>query len=328
MKQRLAISLAMLAAVLAVGTGGFMAIEHWSFLDALYMTVITVSTTGFREVSRLSPAGREFTIVLILVGVGALGYSLGTFIDFLVEGHLRGILEGRRMQTRISSLSGHYIVAGIGRVGSVVARTLAEEGTPFVVIDRCEECVERARGEGWLILDGDATEEEVLVAAGVKRAAGLITALDTDADNLFVTLTARTLNPDIFIVARSSAESSESKIRTAGANRVMTPSVIGGRRMATMALHPVVSDYLDLVSHGDELEFRLEELPVSGSATLSGRSIAEADVRSRTGAYILAIRGASGEMNSNPSPETTIRAGDKLIVLGTSEHLAALAGLL
>lgn len=328
MRQRLMLSLATLVAVLVVGTVGFMLIEGFTLVDALYMTVITVSTTGFREVGELSVTGRLFTIGLILAGVGALGYSLATFIEFLVEGHLRWMVEGRRMQTRIGSLSGHYIVAGIGRVGSIVARELAENGTEFVVIDRCPDCVDRARSEGWLILDGDATEESVLIASGVTRAAGLITALDTDADNLFVTLTARTLNPDIFIVARSSTESSESKIRTAGANRVMTPSVIGGRRMATMALHPVVSDYLDLVSHGDELEFRLEELEVSESSELVDVSIADAGVRAVTGAYILAIRGADGVMNSNPSPASPIRAHDKLIALGTGEQLAALGRLL
>ena len=328
MKRRLALSLGTLAGVLLVGTVGFMLIEGFSLLDALYMTVITVSTTGYREVAPLSEAGRVFTIGLILAGVGALGYSLGTFIDFMVEGHLRGIVEGHRMQTRIGSLSGHYIVAGIGRVGSIVARELAENGAQFVVIDKCPDCVERARAEGWLILAADATEEESLVTAGVRRAAGLITALDTDADNLFVTLSARTLNPDIFIVARSSTESSESKIKTAGANRVMTPSVIGGRRMATMALHPVVSDYLDLVSHGDELEFRLEELEVSSASELVGVSISDAEVRGVTGAYILAIRGADGVMNSNPAPSTVIREQDKLIALGTGEQLAALGRML
>lgn len=327
MIRRLAVAFAVLAGVIAFGTLGFAVIERLSLLDALYMTVITVSTTGFREVTPLSAAGRLFTIVLILAGVGSLGYSLGTLIDFMVEGHLRGILEGRRMQTRISSLKGHYLVAGIGRVGSVVARTLAEEWVPFVVVEVAEEAAAAARAEGWLVIEGDATDETVLLSAGIERAAGLITALDTDADNLFVTFSARTVNPSLFIVARSSTEATETKLRSAGANRVMTPSVIGGRRMATMALHPVVSDYLDLVTHGDDIEFRLEEVDIRKGSAIAGRSIRDAKVRDVTGAYILAIRGIDGLINSNPAPETHMRPGEKLIVLGTREHLAALARL-
>lgn len=324
MTKRLMLAAGLLAAVLFGGTLGYMVIEHARAFDALYMTVITVGTVGYGEVIPLSEAGRIFTMFLIIAGFGILVFTLGTFIDFVVEGHLRGLLEGRRMHTSIDRLSGHHIVAGMGRVGSVVATALAEDGAPFVVIDTCPDCVERATEAGWLIIAGDATDEDVLRQAGVERAKSLVTALDTDADNLFVTISARSMAPDLFIVARSSHESSEPKLKKAGANRVITPNEIGGRRMATMILHPVVSDYLDLVTHGDELEYRLQEVEVGASCAFAGASIKQARVRDETGAYILAVQKADGRINTNPSSDTTLCPGDRMVVLGTAAQLEAL----
>jgi voltage-gated potassium channel len=318
----------LLFGVIVVGTAGYAIIERWGFLDSLYMTVITIATVGFREVGTLSDAGRVFTIVLIFAGVGSIAYSFGTIVEFMVEGHLRNLLEGRRMEKRISALSGHHIVVGIGRVGSVVARSLADEGVPFVIIDSCEECRVAAEDAGWLFVLGDATEEQVLLEAGVDRARGLVTAVDTDADNLFISLTARTLNPSLYIIARSSSVTSEAKILRSGADRVITPNVIGGRRMAAMVLHPLVSDYLDIVTHGDEIEFRLDSMPVGRASRLAGATIKEARVRDATGAYILAVRSEGGQVNANPPAETLLNAGDELVVLGTREQLAELAALL
>ncbi len=315
-----------LAIVVSVSTLGYVLIERWPVLDALYMTFITISTVGFREVRELSDAGRMFTILVVIAGIGGIGYSFGIIMEFALEGHLNELLEGRRMSKRIAQLTGHYVVAGLGRVGSVVARSLAEEGVPFVVIDSCEECRTTADEAGWLFVHGDATDEQTLLAAGVGRARGLVTALDTDADNLFVSLTARTLNPDIFIVARSSTVASEQKILKSGANRVMTPNVIGGRRMAAMVLRPTVADYLDVVTHGDAIEYRLDAVVISKGSALDGVSIREASVRSRTGAYILAVRSSSG-MNANPDPDVVLRAGDEIIALGTREQLQQLAVL-
>lgn len=324
MKRRLLLATLVLSLVLVLGTVGYALIEGWSIFEALYMTVITVGTVGFAEVNPLSDAGRAFTMGLILIGFGALVFALGTFVDFIVEGHLRELLEGRRMQSNIERLTGHHIIAGMGRVGSVVARSLAEESVSFVVIDKDEECIARARAEGWLVVDGDASDEQTLTAAGIERAKSLVTALDSDADNLFVTFTARTMNPGVFIVARSSQEASEVKLRKAGANRVLTPNVIGGRRMAGMVLHPVVSDYLDLVTHGDGVEFRLQELEIPAASALSGSSIKNAQIRDVTGAYVLAIHSRGGDVNTNPAADTIIREGDRLVVLGTSEQIDAL----
>jgi len=213
----------------------------------------------------------------------------------------------------------------MGRVGSAVARTLADEGSVFVVIDTCDECIAAARESGWLVVQADATEEEVLRQAGIEHAGALVTALDTDAENLFVTVSARSLNPDLFIVARSSHESTEAKLLKAGANRVLTPNLIGGRRMATMVLHPTVSDYLDLVSHGSGLEYRLQEVELETGSWLDGKSIAEARVREMTGAYILAVRHRDGRIDSNPSAATVVHGGDHLVVLGTGQQVEAIA---
>lgn len=313
--------------VILIGTFGYSVIEGWGLLDSLYMTVITVWTVGFTEVRALSDTGRVFTILLILVGVGSLAFAGGRAVEFMVEGQLRGILEERRMKRDISRMKGHHVIAGLGRVGSVVARTLADKGVEFVVIDRDEEALERARQDGWLVIEGDATEEEVLHEAGITQARSLVCAMDTDADNTFVTLTAKTVNPDISVAARTSAESSEGKLRRAGADHVITPSVIGGRRLATMVLNPVVSDYLDLVTHGGGLEFRLEELEVHEGCPLAGLTVGESRIRHKTGAYVLALA-HGGSITSSVSPDTRLDSGDRLIALGTPEQLESLAALL
>lgn len=320
-RRRLVFAGAGILTVLLMGTFGYVLVEGWSLFDALYMTVITVATVGFSEVHPLSQAGRSFTILVIALGLAAQAFALTTFIDFFVAGHLREMLEGRRMNKRIESLSGHTIIAGIGRVGSVVARTLEEEGTDFVIIDHGEDSIRAAQAAGWPHVQGEAADEDSLLAAGVMRAKALVTAVDSDADNLFVTVSARALNPEIFIVARSSHQSSEPKLLKAGANRVLTPNVIGGRRMAAMVAHPVVSDYLDIVAHGQGVEFRLQEIDLDEASPLAGKTIADARVRERTGIYILAISRADGSVDANPPADAVLRAGDTLVVLGTPLQL-------
>jgi len=325
MTRRLAWAIALLGGVIVVGTLGYATLEHWSLIDALFMTVITVGTVGFNEVHPLDRTGQIFTIVLILAGVGALGFAFAQFIEFLVEGHLGSLLEGRRMERRIEALSGHTIVAGLGRVGSVVARTLDEERGPFVVVDQATESVDAAHDAGWVFVQGDATEEDVLRAAGIERARAIVTALSGDAENLFVTVTARALNPEIFIVARSSHESTEAKLLNAGANRTITPNVIGGRRMASMVLNPSVSDYLEIVTSGAGVEFRLQELVLGPASCFAGRSIAQSRIRDTTGAQVVAIVKIDGTVDANPDPNSVLEVGERLVVLGTPEQVATLA---
>ncbi len=324
MTRRILFALLPVMAVGAVASLGYVIFWGWSPLQAVYMTVITIATVGFREVRPLTPAGQVFTIVVIIGGVAGATYAIGRIVDIIVEEQLGGRWEERRMRARINDLSGHTIIAGMGRVGSVVAEELASQHLAFVVVDTCDECIETARGRGWLYVDGDATEEEVLRAAGLMKAGSLVTALNGDAENLFVTVTARALNPDVFIVARSSHASTEAKLLKGGANRVMTPNIIGGRRMATMVMHPTVSDYLDLVSHGSGLEYRLQEVELRQGSRLDGMSISAAQVRSDTGAYILAIRHNDGSIDTNPLADTIMHAGDHLVVLGTSQQVDSL----
>jgi len=324
MIKRLSLAGVVLLSLLAIGGVGYVLIEGWGVRESLYMTVITVGTVGFREVHPLSPAGQVFTMLLIVTGVGALGFSLGVFVDFLVEGRLRGLLEGRRMARTIEGLSGHHIVAGLGRVGSVVAESLADEDVPFVVVEQSDEALEAARSRGWLSVRGDATVEPVLVEAGVQRAASLIAALDRDGANMFVTVTAKTLNPGLFVVSRSEHEASESALVKAGADRVITPNVIGGRRLANLVMHPFVTDYLDLVTHGHEVEFRLQDVELPAGSPLIGRSIREAMVRDRYGTYILAVRHPDGAVDTNPSMDTIMSPGSVLVVLGTPQQIEAL----
>jgi voltage-gated potassium channel len=318
--RRLAIAVGVLAGILVFGTTGFMLIERWRLLDALYMTVITVATVGFNEVHPLSDAGHGFTIVLILAGVGGLGYVFATTIDFLVEGHLREIVEGRRMERTLGQLSGHHIIAGIGRVGTEVAETYAESGVPFVVIDKGTTCTQEALERGWTALSGDATEEHVLKMAGVERAASLVAALDSDEANVYVTLTARTLNPGLRIVARASGVAAQTILSKAGADTVITPTVIGARRMASSVLHPFVSDYLDLVTRGGQSGMRLEEIEVPPRSCIDGCEILRVK-ELETGALVLAVQHATGGVVANPPSATMVRAGDRIVVMGTVDQL-------
>jgi voltage-gated potassium channel len=326
--RRLWTSLAVFAGVLAIGVAGYMTVEGWPPLDALYMTVTTISTVGFSEVHPLSGGGKLFTIALIVMGVGTLGFAFASIVDFLVEGHLLGLLEGRRMNRSIEKLSDHHVIAGVGRVGIEVAHSFDREGAPFVIVDQEADAVARAHEEGWLVVQGDATEEGVLERAGIARARSLVAALDSDADNVFVTLTARTLNPDIFIVARSTTTRTEERLRKAGANRVLTPSVIGGRRLASLVLHPLVSDYLDLITRGDDFEFQLEEFTVSPGGAVAGKTIRDARLHDDYGMFVLAVRQVGGRIEAKPTAETVLSAGDRVVLLGTSAQFRAVEGRL
>ena len=294
------------------------------FLDALYQTVTTVTTVGFREVQPLSTGARVFTMALILGGVGTALYSFTLVLEAVVEGQLQEVLGRRRMDRQIARMDGHVIVCGFGRVGRNLARYVTGAGQDIVVIE--QDPVRAAAAEGSVhVVRGDATSDEVLKEAGIERAGVFVTALNTDADNLFVTLTARSLRKDLFIVARARAETSEAKLTQAGADRVVNPQGIGGARMAAFVLQPHVAEFLDVVMHDGSLEFRLEEVALPEGSPLAGKSLREAHIRDLTGALILALRETGGEFTMNPPPETVLCAGQILISIGTEAQLKALA---
>ena len=312
-----------LVGVLVVGTAGFIAFGY-TLLDAIFQTVITVSTVGFGEVHPFSTGQKWFTIVLILVGVGVAAYTFSTLVETLVGGYVSGEFRRRRMQRQIDNLNGHLILCGWGRVGRSIARYVAASEMDVVVIDSSAERVSSVRG---LSLCGDATDEDVLRSAGISRARALITALNGDAENLYVTLTARSMRPDLFIVARTSSESAAAKLLQAGANRVVNPQDLGGARMAALAVQPDVVEFLDIVMHDGSLEFRLEQVEVPRVSPVAGETLRSARLHALTGALVLAIRHPGEEFLTNPPPETTVAGGDVLVVIGNVSQIEALRSL-
>lgn len=315
--------LLLLVMITTVGTVGYWALGL-SPLDALYQTVITISTVGYGEVggdAGANPAYKPFVILLILGGVGTALYTLGVLLETLVEGRLTDQLWRRRMERSIATMSDHVIVCGWGRVGQTIAHDLAHAGKDVVVI---EIDPDRIPDIDLPFIEGDATDDAVLSAASIERASALVAAIDTDAANLYITLSGRSARPDLFIVARARIEAAEAKLTQAGANRVVNPQHIGGERIAAMILQPSVADFLDVVMHDAGLEFRLAEVAVAAGSSLAGQSLRDAHLRDRTGALVLAMRDGSGGFRTNPTPETLIQPGEVLIAIGTPDQLAAL----
>ena len=327
-QRRIVIALLLLAIILILGPVGYMLIEDMTYNEALYMTVITISTVGFREVQPLSTAGMYFTMVVILIGVSTLFFIIASLIRYTFREAFKDTFGRRRMDLRIRKLEGHHIICGYGRVGEVVCETLEEAGSAFVVVEKDPGRIEEAKDKGYLYIEGDATETDTLEQAGMRRARGLVCALESDADNLFTTLSARTLNSDITIVTRCVSSDSIEKLRYAGADRIISPYTISGRRMATYILKPGVFDYLDLVAHGTSLEYRLEELEVEAGSSIDGKSIGELDIKARTGALVIAVRKSDREeFDTNIGKDTHMDSGDLIIALGTEGDLAGLEKL-
>lgn len=332
MRQELKTGMAVLAGIvgiLVIGTVGYVLIEGWGLLDSLYMTVTTIFTVGFGEVHTLSRAGTVFTLVIIFGGVGTILYGIVAAVEWVVGGQLSGAFRRRVVRRQVDKLEGHYIICGYGRVGEGVARQFVAHKVRFVVVDNAPESLAKAEGHGFLTVRGDAANDEVLEAAGVARASGLISAVGSDAGNIFVVLSARVLNPGLMIVARASSEDAISKLERAGANQVVSPYGIGGKRMATLMLKPLVSDYLEVMTGGGELAFLVEEFQLQGDCCAIGQSIQTLDVRRRTGATILAVQRAdSGAMDTNPSPVSLLDPGDRIIAIGTPEEIGKLEELI
>lgn len=323
--RRLLSLLVMIVALFVVGTAGYMLIEGWNVLDAAYMAVITLGSVGYGEVHPLSETGRTFTIIYIFLGVGTLAFIFSRLIELILEAELSGILQRRRMEKRIDQLNNHVIVCGYGRVGRSAVGVLADADREIVIIDTNKDVCERLQHDGMLVFEGDATRDEMLMRAGIDRAWGLIATAGEDALNLFIVLSARTLNPDLHIVARSARPENDAKLIRAGANRVVSPYHIGGQRMAQSLLNPQLTEFLDVLRLDNGVELWMEEVEVGKGCDLVGKTIVESNMRQKTGVTLLAI--VNGSEVITPSATTRFNQGDNLIVIGTREQLKALQEL-
>ena len=310
-------ALIMLVVILSFGTFGYMFIEHSNFMDSLYMTMITISTIGYGEVFPLDTKGRIFTMVLILVGVGFVMFMFSKITEAVVGGELRAIYGRLNMKKKVLELTDHYIICGFGRIGRVICNLLKEANIPFVVIENDPAVIQELADLNYLFLDGEASSDDTLLQAGVERAKGLISVVSTDADNVYITLSARGLNNDLYIMARSSGtDGGETKLLRAGANRVISPYYIGACRMAQQILRPTVTDFIDLTVHSGELGLRMEELTVSDHGKIANSTVKDSNIRRDYNLIVVAIKRDQGEMLFNPNPNSMILKSDTLIVLG------------
>jgi len=325
--HRFRLALAALLTMVAVGIIGYVWIEGWSVFDALYMTISSLSTTGILH-QPLSPGGRTLTMFLIVAGLTSGAVLGATVVELAITALLGDTLRKRRMQRELSDLRNHYILCGWGRMGQEIGEQFRRKGLPCVVVELNEEKCRRLGNDGYLYVQGDASDDTVLIAAGVKHAAGLISVAPTDAHNIFITLSARALNKQLYIVARSIYDQDVHKLELAGANRVVSPYVIGARRIASAIFHPSVSDFLDANAGTDEVGWEIEEIQVSPNAPFVGKTFRESAIRERTGCTVLALReAASQRLTGNPPPETVVGPGDLLVVVGTPEQLRRLRSL-
>lgn len=322
--QKPFLAVTLLASVVVGGTVGYVAIEGWSPWDAFYMTVITITTVGYREVHVLTGAGQVFTVILLFGGVGAALYTFTLVATAVVEGGLPNRLQWRRRERMLDTIKDHFIVCGYGRIGSTVAAQLRRENVPFVVLERDPVRYQAALDDGALAVEGDASREDVLRRVGIDRARGFIAVVGTDAENVYAVLSAHVLKPDLFIVGRAETEDAVLKLKRAGADRVISPYQIGAVQIAQTALRPAVVDFVELATSSENLELAIEEIPVAATSVLANQSILEANLRQRYGVIVVGIQRQDRSMEFNPEPDTSIRAGDKLVVLGRPHSLKRL----
>lgn len=326
MEKRIKLAFLVLLVTLVVGTVGLILTEHLSLAQAIYLTVQTVTTVGYGDIEVHSNSGHVFLVFLMLGGAAVMLYFAGLMMAFLIEGQLAGVYGRRKMNKKILQLQDHIIVCGAGRVGRQVLYRLRKEGAPCVVIEQQEELANQFIEEGFLVIHGDATHDETLKMARIDKAKGLITALPEDSLNVFVTLTAKGLNPGIHVVARMDQLESEKKLVRAGADKVISPAILGGRRMAMSILKPISVDYIDTVIHDHNIEMEMVELRVDQGSCLVGKTLSTSGIKQQTGAMVLAIL-RKNQVISNPGAEELILEGDLLIVFGLREHMHRLEGV-
>ena len=313
--------------LLTGGTLGYRVVGGWDWLDALYMTVITITTVGFHEVQPLGATGRLFTMALALGGVFTAFYAAGAFIRAVVTGEIRTVFGRQRMESQLAHLRDHMVVCGFGRMGQLVCEEFSATKIPFVVIDRDPSVLQDFSMPHGIPLSGEATNDEVLKRAGVERARALVTAAASDADNLYIAMSAHFINPDLFIVARAESEGAERKLLRAGASRVISPYAIGGHRVAQAVLRPNAMDFIELATRSAHLELQIEEIGLETGSTLLGASLKDSPIKSELGIIIVAIKRPDGHMMFNPVPEAMLRKGDVLIALGHRQQLDQLEGM-
>lgn len=316
------------ATLMVVGIVGYMILLKINFVDALYMTVITISTVGFGEVAVMSPEAEIFSVILIFLGVGIVGYAFTTLVVFFVEGKMTDLWKGRKMDRKISALNDHYIICGSGELAEVIIQKLIEENLNFVVISSNREDLDEYSHENILVIEGCSTEEEILEKAGISKAKGLVAALDSEVDNIVTVLTARNMNDKIYIIANSMSKSGSEKLMKVGANKTLSAVEISGKRMAALLVKPSIISFLDVFTRVGDVELDLEEVTVFKDSYLENKNLMEAEIPKKTGLIVIAIKKIEDQkLLFNPSVNYTFQIGDVLIVLGREEQIDKLRHL-
>jgi len=323
-RKKLQLALSAIVVIVASGTFGFKLILGISWFHALYFTLNTLATIGYGEPQNMSDSARVFTVLLIITGVGTLGYALSVAVQAVVESELLSTFGKRKMYKDINKLSGHYIVCGAGRVGAGVIRDIARSGQDFVIIEGDEAIADRLLAQGHLVLMGDATNDDVLKAAGIQRARGIVCAVSSDPDNLYITLTARDLNKETRIVARANDESAVGRLLRAGADKVVSPALTGSSQMSQMLLRPAVADFMELATMTERLELEIEQVEIGTGSPFIGIALKDTGIRSETDVIVISIKRATGEMIFNPAADTIIEERDALVTIGSHASLLAL----
>jgi len=318
---RLGRAVLILLGILTFGTLGYTVVEDMPLFDSFYMTVITISTVGFAEISPPTPLGRVLTVVIIIAGISFGTYTIGTIVRIFVEGELKNYFGRRKVQKQIADLKNHFIICGFGRIGRIICDELAVDHFDFIVIEQNPAAIEKLNQKNYLCIEMDATAENALLQAGIMQARGLVTAVNSDANNVFITLTAKGLRPDIFVLARASEESNSDKLLRAGATRVVSPYLIGGKRMGQILKRPTVADFIDSTTTGNQLGLVMEEARVNPGSRLVGKNLIDSNLRRDFGVIIVAIKRPSGEMVFNPMPNETLQSEDVIVVIGKREDL-------
>jgi voltage-gated potassium channel len=326
--KKLRYSLLMLTGIIVLGTFGYYFVEHMPIFEAFYMTIITLSTVGFAEVVPLSHAGRAMTVIIIVLGISVGAYTIGTLVRALVEGELVKIFGRRKLQKQVAGLKNHFIICGFGRIGRIICSELYADDMDFVVIEQDPSVIEQIEALNYLYIDMDATTEEALMQAGIMAAKGIVTAVNSDANNVFITMTAKSLRKDVFVLGRASEEKNEAKLFRAGANRVVSPYLIGGRRIAQMLKRPTVVDFIDIAMMGTHLGLMIEEARIGEKSGLIGKNLIDSQLRKDYGVIIVAIKKLSGDMVFNPTSLEKLEAGDVIVVIGKKEDLKRMRAVL